>query len=90
MERAAEATHLDVLPSSIGTVGVTGCAGRRRSAGSAGAISFPEGPCAGPALLDRSGRELSGARRVGKGCVVALGLICVGDGELSDRAVKGV
>ena len=32
MQRAAEATHLDVLPSSIGTVGVTGCAGRRRGA----------------------------------------------------------
>ena len=42
MERAAEATHLDVLPSSIGTVGVTGCAGRRRSGGNAGAISFPK------------------------------------------------
>ena len=42
MERAAEATHLDVLPSSIGTVGVTGCAGRRRGGGNAGAISFPK------------------------------------------------
>ena len=42
MERAAEATHLDVLPSSIGTVGVTGCAGRRRSGGNSAAISFPK------------------------------------------------
>ena len=81
MERAAEATHLDVLPGSIGTVGVTGCAGGVAGAADAGAISFSEGPRAGGRRwarrprLDRSGRELSGARRVGKGCVVAVGLI---------------
>ena len=80
MERAAEATHLDVLPSSIGTVGVTGCAGGCRGGGSAGAISFSKDRAAGPARaraprLAAGGHELSGAHRVGKVCVVAVGLI---------------
>ena len=42
MERAAQATHLDILPRLIGAVGVTGYAGRRRSARNAEAISFPK------------------------------------------------
>ena len=58
MERATEATHLDVLPSSIGTVGVTGCAGGCRSGGSAGAISFPRARARG-----RRGHEPSSSSK---------------------------
>ena len=79
MERAAEAkTWMScraqsaplALPAARG-----GVAGQQRRSD-----QLPEGPRAGPtraraSLLDRSGRELSGAHPVGKGRVVAIRLI---------------
>ena len=49
MKRAAEATHLDVSSSSIGTVDITGCASRRGSDGNARAIRFPKARAGGRA-----------------------------------------
>jgi hypothetical protein len=59
MERATKATDLDVSPSSIGTVGVTGCAGGCRGGGSAGAISFSKDRARGAG----AGTSASSSRR---------------------------
>jgi hypothetical protein len=50
--------HLDVLPTSIGTVGVPGCASRRRRAATP-ECQIPESPCAGPTLSTKNAARLA-------------------------------